>query len=96
MRADYEYPDHFRPYEALDALMLEWAERVGRFDSTVASAVADGISKLVAPGPRWMASAEARGLIQRHDEGMAGPRWFTVTDAGRARLAEASKRDLQR
>lgn len=91
MRSDWEYPEHLRPYEALDADLLEWAARVGEFDSVVVSAVADGLSNLVAPGPRWLSSAEGRGLVQRHDRDMASVRTYSLTEAGRARLAELKR-----
>jgi hypothetical protein len=89
MRADFRYPDERRPYEALDADLLEWASRVGDFDQTTLYAVADGLSRLVTPGRYWMNSAEVRGLIERQDPGgMAGPRFYRITQAGRQRLAE--------
>lgn len=80
MRDDYEYPDHLRKYEALDGAMLEWASARDTFTQDEASAHANSISRQVAPGPRWLASAEARGLIQRHDDGMAGGRWYSVVE----------------
>jgi hypothetical protein len=92
MRRDVAYRAEWKPYEALDADMLEWASRVGDFNQTVAYAVADGLSRLVTPGRYWMNSAEVRGLIARHDPGgMAGPRLYRITPAGMDRLAELGR-----
>lgn len=88
MRADYEYPAHLKPYEVLDAPMLAWADRAGEFVGSDADAEALTVTRLVNPGTYWMNSAEVRGLIQRHDEGMHGRRYYTISDAGRQRLAE--------
>lgn len=88
MRSDYRYREEWRPYESLDPALLSWAARVGDFSQDALFAVAEGLSKLVSPGAYWMNSAEVRGLITRHDDGMHGRRWYSISDAGRERLAE--------
>lgn len=88
MRSDFRYRDEWRPYESLDRDLLTWAARAGDFRQQSLFSVAERLSRLVSPGAYWMNSAEARGLITRHDDGMHGARWFTISEAGRARLAE--------
>jgi hypothetical protein len=83
-----DYPEHLRAYESLDSELLPILEGLGSatFDTFVAR-IADARQRAAAP--RWLASAEWRGLVERQDEGMRGPRRLGVTDRGRSRLALA-------
>jgi|ERR1035441_6691350 hypothetical protein len=76
------YPEHLRGYESLDDDLLPILERFGpaTFDVFVAH-IEDARHRAAAP--RWLASAEWRGLVERQDEGMRGPRRLGVTDRGR-------------
>lgn len=79
------YPDHLRAYEPLDSELLPLAALLGEFTyDDLASRVEDGKVRSVLP--RWLASAEWRGLIERRDLDMASVRLNAVTPRGVARL----------
>lgn len=82
------YPEHLRAYEYLDSQLLPILDAWGpaTFDAFVAH-IADARQRAAAP--RWLASAEWRGLVERQEEGMRGPRRLGVTDRGRNRLTVA-------
>lgn len=83
-----EYPDHLKPYEAYDPELLPIAARIGEFTfDDLAARVPD--PKMRAMIPRWLASAEWRGLIERHDRDMASVRLNAITDRGLAALRTA-------
>ena len=83
-----DYPEYLRPYEHLDSELLPILDRFGpaTFDGFVTH-ITDPRTRAAAP--RWLASAEWRGLVERQDEGMRGPRQLGVTARGRGRLALA-------
>jgi hypothetical protein len=83
-----DYPEHLRAYESLDSKLLPLLDDVGpaTFDGFMTH-IADPRTRAAAP--RWLASAEWRGLVERQDEGMRGPRRLAVTDLGRSRLIPA-------
>lgn len=83
-----DYPEHLRAYERLDAELLPILETVGpaTFDGFIAR-IEDARTRAAAP--RWLASAEWRGLVERQDQGMRGPRRLAVSERGRARLTPA-------
>lgn len=81
------YPDHLRPYEALDGTLL--AVLAGFTSATfddLSLAVEDGRTR--AALPRCLASATWRGLVERHDPAMSKPRSFSVTALAHRRLSE--------
>ena len=82
------YPEHLRAYESLDSELLRILEAVepATFDGFMAE-VEDARTRAAAP--RWLASAEWRGLVERQDEGMRGPRRLAVSDRGRSLLTPA-------
>jgi hypothetical protein len=79
------YPEHLRPYEAYDA---EFLRRLAQIGEASANEIALSIDspRLRSLVSRWLASAEWRGLIERHDDGVAGRRTYAVTERGRRRL----------
>jgi hypothetical protein len=83
-----EYPEHLEPYEAIDDQMLAWASSAGEFYADGLYSLAESVSRLVAPGPRWLASAEWRGLIERRDRTMADDRTYAITERGLQRLRD--------
>lgn len=84
-----EYPRHLRPYSKFDEPLLKVlaANEEATFDE-VARAPLD--ARTVAALPRWLASAQWRGLIAKHSDGSTRRR-YTLTQRGRRRL-----RDLRR
>src|SRR4051812_28951433 len=79
------YPDHLRPYEAYDEQLLPL------FDSAHPVTFDDvsyriGNPRLRSVLPRWLASAEWRGLVQRIDASMHGPREYALGPEGLRRL----------
>jgi len=79
------YPDHLRAYESLDADLLPLAALLGEFTyDDIALRVHSGKVRSVLP--RWLASAEWRGLIERRDPEMASVRVNAITPRGVARL----------
>jgi hypothetical protein len=82
------YPDHLRAYETYDRQFLPLLAEHGELSpSDLSHAVS--APKLRSVLSRWMASAEWRGLIERHDgEGMASRRTYVLSDRGRTRAGE--------
>ena len=79
------YPDHLRAYESLDSDLLPLAALLGEFTyDDIALRVDNGKVRSVLP--RWLASAEWRGLIERRDLDMASVRLNAITPRGIARL----------
>ena len=79
------YPDHLRAYEFLDSELLPLAADLGEFTyDDLALRVESGRVRSVLP--RWLASAEWRGLIERRDRDMASVRLNAITSRGRTRL----------
>jgi hypothetical protein len=78
------YPEHLRAYERLDQDLLPLLELLSpaTFDSFVAQII-DGCQRAAAL--RWLSSAEWRGLVERRENNMRGPRRYVVTDRGRRR-----------
>lgn len=85
------YPDHLRPYEQLDSDMLPIVLSLGEFEGPeLGSAIED--RRVAASVPRWMASAEWRGLISRQDRSMRDRRTYAPDGPHvRRRLAELSQ-----
>ncbi len=77
-----EYPGHLRVYEELDAELLPIASRLGEFtyDDLLLRITDPKIGSVL---PRWLASAEWRGLIERRDHDMASQRTNVITSRGR-------------
>jgi hypothetical protein len=76
-----EYPAHLRPYEAYDERLLPLFEDGELTFDGLVGAVAD--PRLQASVPRWLASAEWRGLVERHGPDGRRPRTYELTDRGR-------------
>jgi hypothetical protein len=75
------YPDHLRAYEAYDEILLPLLEdRELTFDELV-EPIDD--ARVQAGVPRWLASAEWRGLVDRLGPNGRGPRAYLLTDRGR-------------
>jgi hypothetical protein len=81
------YPDHLRPYEAYDAELLEALDHAGEV-SPNEFALTVGPPRLRSLVSRWLASAEWRGLIERHDEPQGGRRTYALSERGRGRLRQ--------
>jgi hypothetical protein len=66
------YPEHLRPYERLDDQLLPLfvALAPATFDEL---SLAVGDARVRAALPRWIASAQWRGLVQRQDTTTRGP-----------------------
>ena len=79
------YPDHLRPYEQYDEqfLPLVAGQEPATFDDL---SVSVGDPRLRSALPRWLASAEWRGLVERRDPSMAAPRMYALGVRGRAKL----------
>jgi len=81
------YPDHLRAYEPMDSELLPLAALLGEFTyDDLALRVEDG--KVRAVLPRWLASAEWRGLIERRDGDLASVRVNAITPRGITRLEQ--------
>jgi hypothetical protein len=80
-----EYPEHLRPYAAYDAAFLPIAARFREFTFDDLAATVPN-PKLRSVLPRWLASAEWRGLIERRDRDMASMRVNALTERGLAQL----------
>lgn len=83
-----DYPEYLRAYHSLDSTLLPLLEDIGpaTFDGLM-TRITDPRTRAAAP--RWLASAEWRGLVERQDEDRRGPRRLAVTELGRSRLALA-------
>jgi hypothetical protein len=84
-----EYPGHLRPYEAYDNALLPVVARLAptTFDR-LSIAIPD--ARMRASLPRWLASAELRGLVQRLDTTMASPRTYGLGPEALAHLPHAA------
>jgi hypothetical protein len=81
------YPDHLRAYESLDSELLPLAALLGEFThDDLALRIENGKVRSVLP--RWLASAEWRGLIERRDRDMTSVRLNAITPRGIARLEQ--------
>lgn len=83
------YPEHLRAYEGLDDALLPVVAQLepATFDDL---SIAIDEPRLRASLPRWLASAEWRGLIQRLDASMRGPRTYGLGPEGPAQLHRAA------
>ena len=79
------YPDHLRAYESLDTDLLPIAADLGEFTYDDLAWRIDS-PKTRSVVPRWLASAEWRGLIERRDRDLASARINAITDRGLVRL----------
>jgi len=81
------YPEHLRPYLKYDKTLLAILVREGEatFDE-LARGPLD--ARVLAALPRWLASAQWRGLIERSDAGTQ--RRYALTQRGRRRLRTPS------
>lgn len=84
-----DYPEHLRPYEEFDALLLPVLAGIApaTFDA-ISVTVTD--ARLRAVLPRWLASAEWRGLVERVDPSMSAPRTYVLGGRGIAQLQQAA------
>jgi hypothetical protein len=83
------YPDHLRAYEQLDDTLLPVVADLApaTFDDlSIAIEEAGARSAL----PRWLASAEWRGLVERVDASMGAPRTYALGSQGIERLHRAT------
>jgi hypothetical protein len=71
-----KYPEHLKPYEQFDDVMLPLFGGGRRTFDELSFAVDD--PKIRAALPRWIASATWRGLIERAPTN-GGPRGYVVT-----------------
>jgi hypothetical protein len=85
-----EYPEYLRVYEQYDRELLSL---IGGLPDPTANEFALAVPdpKLRSVVSRWLASAEWRGLVERHDgDTMVSRRTYWLTDRGRARQHELS------
>jgi len=80
------YPDHLRPYEQFDGDFLPIVAKLELATFDDLSLEVDD-PRASASLPRWLASAEWRGLVERRDPSMNGPRSYVLGSRGRNRLA---------
>jgi hypothetical protein len=75
-----EYPEHLRAYHRYDGALLPVVESLApaTFDD-LSLAIED--ARIRAALPRWLASAEWRGLIQRGDGAVDSPRRYVLGPA---------------
>jgi hypothetical protein len=83
------YPDHLRVYETYDDSLLPVVAQLApaTFDA-LSIVIAD--PRMRAALPRWLASAEWRGLVQRFDPSMRSPRTYGLGPEGRSHLPHAA------
>jgi hypothetical protein len=81
------YPDHLRPYEKPDGALLPLVARLEPTTFDELSVVIED-PRARSALPRWLASAEWRGLVDRLDESMGAPRTYGLTKRGRVLLDE--------
>lgn len=81
-----EYPDHLRPYEQYDAVFLPLVERLqpATFDDLTYEVENGKVGSML---PRWLASATWRGLVERRDPSMHGPRSYVLGPEARRHAA---------
>lgn len=82
------YPDHLRPYETYDETLLPLLDGYELTFDELVGAVADG--RVQASVPRWLASAEWRGLVERRGPNGQRPRTYVLTDRGRRQMLARS------
>jgi hypothetical protein len=84
-----DYPDHLRPYEAYDDALLPVvaAYAPATFDQ-LSIAIPD--ARMRASLPRWLASAEWRGLVERLDTTMGSPRTYELGPQARTHVPHAA------
>lgn len=83
------YPDRLRAYHVYDAQLLPLVSELepGTFDDL---SVHIGDARLRSALPRWLASAEWRGLVERRDGSMRGPRTYGLGPEGPRYLSDAA------
>jgi|HubBroStandDraft_6_1064221.scaffolds.fasta_scaffold331285_3 hypothetical protein len=88
------YPDHLRPYERLDGDLLPIVQDLQpvSFD-TLSAAVRDVRQR--AALPRWLASAQWRGLLERETPS-TGSRAYSLAERAGAAEPAASRRHRAR
>lgn len=81
------YPEHLRAYHAYDAQFLPLVARLAptTFDE-ISMQIDDG--RLRAALPRWLASAEWRGLVERRDASVRSPRTYGLGPKGPQSLSD--------
>lgn len=82
------YPDHLRPYEVYDEQFLPLVGELSdpTFDDLSVS-VEDPRARAILP--RWLSSAEWRGLVERRDPSITAPRRYVLGPHGERRLNAA-------
>lgn len=83
------YPDRLREFERFDGdvLPLVDAKKPKTFDD-LAAELRDRRAR--AALPRWLASAEWRGLVERSEARGKGPRAYVLGPQGRSKLPHAA------
>lgn len=82
------YPDHLRAYESFDRSLLPLvADLQPATIDEISVAIED--PKARAALPRWLSSAEWRGLVERRDPTTHGPRSYVLGPRGQRGLAAA-------
>ena len=74
------YPEHLRAYERYDEELLAVVERLGHPRMAEIAAATDVVVRFNVP--RWLVSAEWRGLVEREDRD-GRPRTYVLTERGR-------------
>jgi hypothetical protein len=84
-----EYPEHLRAYHRFDGTLLPIVARMApvSFDD-LSVAVED--PRVRAALPRWLASAQWRGLVERGDARGGSPRRYVLGPAAGAHLSSAA------
>jgi hypothetical protein len=83
------YPEHLRVYEGLDEALLPVVAHLepATFDDL---SIAIDDPRLRASLPRWLASAEWRGLVQRLDPSTRAPRTYGLGPQAAAQFDHAA------
>jgi hypothetical protein len=75
------YPDHLRAYEQLDDTLLPaLADRAPATFDDLSLAIEE--ARVRSALPRWLASAEWRGLVERVHPSMTAPRTYVLASRG--------------
>jgi hypothetical protein len=83
------YPEHLREFERYDGVLLPLVQdgRAVTFDDLV-NRITD--RKVRAMLPRWLASAQWRGLIERHDGAGRQPWTYVLGPQGQSQTPHAA------